>query len=150
MNIKDFKVYEGKDIKYDKDMIETKERTEGILALCEISIYIKNYRKKNNLTQVELAELLEVNQVMISKLERGNYNPTIKQLMKISYKLTGSNKMFIDIMKNITKSIKEDYTYSYEEILPKKVDSNVKKYKTKKEITNNKTKKVVKRKKVCA
>lgn len=52
--------------------------------LVEISLKIINYRINNNLTQKQLAVRLNVSQSMVSKLESGEYNPTIEQLWKIS------------------------------------------------------------------
>ena len=86
-------------INYDELMnfneIEIKEDTSKIdeiieyqEILLEISKSLKKYREENRLTQKQLAKLLEIDQVMISKLESGNYNPTFKQLHKISRILT--------------------------------------------------------------
>ena len=41
-------------------------------------------RKERNLTQSDLAELIGTRQSNISRLERGNYNPTIDFLNKIA------------------------------------------------------------------
>lgn len=81
--------------------------------LFEISQSIIKYRKDNNLTQKQLAEILEVDQVMISKLERGNYNPTFKLLHKISKKLTGTLDFFIETLNNIVKNVSNMYETSY-------------------------------------
>ena len=45
------------------------------------------YRVDNRLTQIQLAEKLGVSQVMVSKLESGDYNPSIELLFKLSKKL---------------------------------------------------------------
>ncbi|MCQ2749030.1 MAG: helix-turn-helix transcriptional regulator [Clostridia bacterium] len=154
MSKKDSKIYNGEGIIYDDAAIKTKENVEAAIALGQIALYIRSYRKKHNLTQVELAEILGVNQVMVSKLERGNYNPTLKQLLKISYKLTRSNKMFFEIIKNVSKSIKEDYTYNSRDIISsKKLPFAKKETKSKSEVkktANSKTKRTQKRQKVCA
>lgn len=55
--------------------------------LYDISIKIFDYRIKHGINQKQLAELLNVSQSMVSKLESGEYNPTIEQLWKISKKL---------------------------------------------------------------
>lgn len=52
--------------------------------LVSIASNLINYRVKNNLTQKELAQKLNMSQAMISKLESGEYNPTIKMLYEIS------------------------------------------------------------------
>jgi ribosome-binding protein aMBF1 (putative translation factor) len=55
--------------------------------LYDISIKIFDYRKAKGWTQKQLAEKLSIKQSMVSKLESGEYNPTIEQLWKISKKL---------------------------------------------------------------
>ena len=55
--------------------------------LVEISLKFINFRIDNKLTQKQLAEMLEVSQVMVSKFESGDYNPSVGQLLKISKKL---------------------------------------------------------------
>lgn len=45
---------------------------------------IEWYRKKQGLTQVELAELLEVSRQTIGSLENGRYNPSILLAFKIA------------------------------------------------------------------
>jgi transcriptional regulator with XRE-family HTH domain len=42
------------------------------------------YRKRRKLSQAELAEIAGVSRNSISMLERGEYNPTLDQLRKIS------------------------------------------------------------------
>ena len=42
-------------------------------------------RKEKNLTQKDLAQLIGTKQSNISRLESGNYNPTINFLSKIAY-----------------------------------------------------------------
>ncbi|ABR49272.1 helix-turn-helix domain protein [Alkaliphilus metalliredigens QYMF] len=66
---------------------ETKEEFELDDILVDISLKIINYRIDQEITQKQLAEKLKVSQAMISKLESGEYNPTIGQLWKISKKL---------------------------------------------------------------
>jgi DNA-binding XRE family transcriptional regulator len=53
----------------------------------KISTAIFMYRTKHKLSQKKLAEKLGVTQVMVSKLESGDYNYTIEQLWKVSSKL---------------------------------------------------------------
>ena len=55
--------------------------------LYDISMKIFEFRIKNNLTQKQLAEKLGITQSMVSKLESGQYNPTVEQLWRISKKL---------------------------------------------------------------
>lgn len=96
---------ENKDIK--KVSNEVKEILEINEIFFSISKVIIEYRKENNITQTELAEKIGVNQTMISKIESGKYNPTFKQIYKISRKLTNSNEMFKNILKGILKNLEE-------------------------------------------
>lgn len=65
----------------DDEPIEEFELDDILIA---ISLNIINYRIDNNLTQKQLAVKLNISQSMVSKLESGEYNPTIEQLWKIS------------------------------------------------------------------
>lgn len=102
------------DVDVEEDTSNIDEILEYEEILFEISNCLKNYRKIHNLTQKELAEKLGINQVMISKLERGNYNPTFKQLHKISRKLTNSSELFINVLENIINNISEMYKTTYD------------------------------------
>lgn len=71
------------------------------------SLFRYEYRKENKLTQKEFANKINVNQTMVSKIESGKYNPTFKQIYKISRKLTNSTEMFKEILKEIIKDIEK-------------------------------------------
>ena len=101
------------DIEIKEDTSKIDEILEYEEILFEISESIKKYRKENNLTQKQLAKILEFDQVMISKLESGNYNPTFKQLHKISRKLTNSADLFIKALENIIDNISHMYKLDY-------------------------------------
>lgn len=73
--------------------------------LLSIAKSIIQYRKENHMTQKQLADKLNVKQEMISKIEGGTYNPTFKQVHKISRKLTNSADLFLDILQDISKNI---------------------------------------------
>lgn len=45
---------------------------------------IKEYRAKNNMSQSELAELADVRRETIIRLEKGQYNPSLKLAMDIA------------------------------------------------------------------
>ncbi|EHR36009.1 helix-turn-helix domain-containing protein [Helcococcus kunzii] len=64
-----------------------KEKIEIDRILVDIASAIILYRVENNLSQKELAKKLDMTQAMISKLESGDYNPTVKMLVEISNKL---------------------------------------------------------------
>jgi len=66
---------------------ETKQEFELSDILVDIACKIINYRLDNNMTQKDLADKLGITQAMVSKLESGEYNPSIEFLFKISKKL---------------------------------------------------------------
>lgn len=91
---------------------DEKVNTEEIDAILEsnqillsIAKSIMRYRKEHNLTQKQLADQLHVKQEMISKIEKGDYNPTFKQIHKISRKLTNSADLFLEILQDITDNV---------------------------------------------
>lgn len=49
----------------------------------DISELLVNYRIEHNMTQKQLAKVLDVSQVMISKYENGNYNFTLMKICEI-------------------------------------------------------------------
>ena len=78
--------------------ISYKENTSLNRIYYQISKKIIGYRKVNKLSQKKLAGILGVGQSMVSKLESGEYNPTIEQLWKISHKLGWKFDIIINIM----------------------------------------------------
>lgn len=50
----------------------------------EFECYIRKYRILMNLTQEELAQMVEVRRETIMRLEGGKYNPSLKLAMSIS------------------------------------------------------------------
>lgn len=85
---------------------ELKRELEIADMLVEISCAFIKYRVNNNLTQKDLAEKLGITQAMVSKLESGDYNPTVKMLFEIAQKLDWKfNLTFTSQVKN------NDYEY---------------------------------------
>ena len=112
--------------------IEKNNETQGITEILEqeellyvISKNIITYRKENNLTQEELAKKINVNQTMISKLESGNYNPTFKQIYKITKKLTGSIELFNKILEEIVSSLKKYDEIQYNMFIKSECTNNL-------------------------
>lgn len=66
---------------------ETNQEFEISDILVDIACKIINYRLDNDMTQKDLANKLNITQAMVSKLESGEYNPSIEFLFKISKKL---------------------------------------------------------------
>jgi transcriptional regulator with XRE-family HTH domain len=61
-----------------------------------ISTKIFDYRMEKGLSQKQLAEVLGITQAMVSKLESGEYNPTVEQLWKVSRKLGWNLKVVLE------------------------------------------------------
>jgi transcriptional regulator with XRE-family HTH domain len=74
--------------------------------LYNISMKIFHTRISREMNQKEFAELLGVSQSMVSKLESGEYNPTVEQLHKIATKL--DLKLRIDLDEKDFKTGKEE------------------------------------------
>lgn len=90
---------------------ETRELFELDNILTDIASTIINYRINNNLSQLDLAKKLNYSQSMISKLESGDYNPTVEQLWKLSKKLDLDFKLkFSEKYGQETMDIWEQYT----------------------------------------
>lgn len=94
----------------DTDLVNDELRKiEFIEISCIIANELISYRKNNNISQKELAEILGVKQAMISKLESGSYNISIKSLINISKKLTDKNNSFnVNLFKKIYEKILEN------------------------------------------
>lgn len=111
------KLFDANQIEIKSDVSKIDDVLEYEQLLLSISKTITKYRKDNKLTQKELAKILDINQVMISKLERGNYNPTIRLLHTMSRKLTNSSDLFINMLKdmitNLYKSKNIGYTIQF-------------------------------------
>lgn len=86
----------------------TKVELELEKLLIDIACKFINYRAQHNLTQKDLAKKLQITQAMISKLESGDYNPTVKMLYDISHKLSW------DFSVNIN-AIEPSYTFNCNE-----------------------------------
>lgn len=69
-------------IKKDPEVLKEIERLEPFYQIIE---QLLSLRKEKNLTQRELAGLINTTQSCIARLESGNYNPSLKFLQKIAY-----------------------------------------------------------------
>lgn len=105
-----------------EESLEISEALDYTDILVEVSRALVNYRKTQSLTQEQLSKILNMKQSMISKLESGEYNATLKMLLKISYTLEKDSSLFLDIIENIKKvlirkkqyneiNLKKDYIY---------------------------------------
>ena len=96
-------------------------------------------RKRNNITQIELANLMDVKQYVISSWETGRSEPNISQIIKLSdiFKIptdylldryviiTQTEQDFNKVIENINKDIKDDYIRDLTELF-KDVPNNKK------------------------
>ncbi len=87
-------------------------------------------RKRNNITQIELADKMGVKQYVVSSWETGRSEPNISQIVKLCDILSvpadylldrqiisvSSEEDFQKIVKNIDKDIKEDFLKDVKEI----------------------------------
>lgn len=53
------------------------------LARRDVALQMRNARKKSSLTQQELADLTGTKKSNISRMESGNYNPSLDFLVKV-------------------------------------------------------------------
>lgn len=107
------KLFDANEVVIKDDVSKIDDVLEYEQILLSVSKMIIKYRKDNKLTQEDLAKTLKVNQVMISKLERGNYNPTLKFLYRMSKTLTKSSDFFINILKDIITSLYKSKNIGY-------------------------------------
>ena len=105
----------------DKELLERIEYKEVLFILSQEII---EYREKNNLKQIDLANKLNMSQVMISKIESGTYNPTIKKLVQIWNALSDENinfganlliKIYNKIVKNYNSCVKSEINQNEED-----------------------------------
>lgn len=96
----------NKKYKVDKELLTEIEYNEILFI---ISKELVNYRDENKLKQEDLAKKLNMSQVMISKMESGKYNFTIKSLVNLWNILSTDNlnfgarllsRMYAKIVKN--------------------------------------------------
>ena len=127
----------NKKYKVDKELLTEIEYNEILFI---ISKELVNYRDENKLKQEDLAKKLNISQVMISKMESGKYNYTIKSLVNLWNNLSTDrinfgarllNKIYNKIIKNynsIRVELKQenlDEKFDYDENSTKKEKINV-------------------------
>lgn len=87
---------------------------EYIDILYIISNCIENYRKKYKLTQKQLSSELKISQEMVSKLESGKCNISVKKLVEIWNQLSNEEYDFAEeLLYRISAKAKENYTRIY-------------------------------------
>lgn len=97
---------------FENETEEFRKKMEVENLLVDIACEFIKFRSENNLTQKGLAKKLQITQAMVSKLESGEYNPTIKMLFDLAQKMSWNFKIeFNDISK------KYNYEYSSKDTL---------------------------------
>ena len=99
---------------------KTKELFELESILDRIAFKFIHYRIDNNITQKDLANKLEISQSMVSKLESGEYNPTVKLLWEICKKLNWDFSISID-----RKKCEDYYKTVFKNLKKKNTDSDL-------------------------
>ena len=74
---------------------EFREEYDRLKPRYEVISQIIEARKENNMTQAELASLLGTQKSNISRLESGNYNPSLDFLVRIAHCLGKNIKIQI-------------------------------------------------------
>ena len=86
--------------------------------LVDIACEFINFRVKNKMSQKDLAEKLQITQAMVSKLESGEYNPTVKMLFEIAQKLSWKfNIQFESSMRSSEYSFEQAVSEQNEEYI---------------------------------
>lgn len=98
----------------DRELLKEVEYNEILLI---ISKELIKYRDKNKLTQEDLARKLRISQVMVSKMESGKYNYTIKSLVNLWNNISTEKLNFgANLLNKILNKITNNYNYSYDSI----------------------------------
>jgi transcriptional regulator with XRE-family HTH domain len=118
---KDLKIPEKtyQEIMYEEADNKLKQHLKLISLLTDVAADIANYRRNIGLSQKEFAEKFNVSQPMISKLESGKYNFTIKKLNEIICKLGGELKIETNLVsfENEDKEMFEQWDINEDEEL---------------------------------
>ncbi|HBY71777.1 MAG TPA: transcriptional regulator [Lachnospiraceae bacterium] len=80
---------------FENESIEFKKEMEVETLLVDIACEFINYRDKHGLSQKDLAKRLQITQAMVSKLESGDYNPSVKTLFEIAQKLSRNRGLLL-------------------------------------------------------
>lgn len=72
-------------VDFFSDLSEVEKAQADYLA--HLALQIRDYRLKKGWTQQQMAAYLDVKQSMISKLESGDYNPTLRHVAALSVQL---------------------------------------------------------------
>jgi transcriptional regulator with XRE-family HTH domain len=92
-------------------------------SLLDFVYEIKKRRLQLRITQKSLAKKMGTTQAIISKFEKGNYNPTFMFLQRLAEVLGGKIKLFLEVN---DEKIKKDSNFNnednFEEIFRQKLE----------------------------
>lgn len=93
----------------DKQLLMDIEYKEMLFI---ISKEVVKYREEKKLTQTQLGEKMGIKQEMVSKIESGNYNPSVKFLVEIWSKLSDESINFAAILlRRMYEKVNKNYNY---------------------------------------
>ena len=101
--VKDEHIFKSKDVNIH-DSGEIKEMNKIInynQSIMSIATCFYKKRCELKLNQKEFADMLGISQAMLSKIETGRINPTIKNLQDFSWKIGNNSDFFIEILNTI-------------------------------------------------
>lgn len=103
---------------FEEESREFKQEMAVENLLVDIACEFINFRVKNKMSQKDLAEKLQITQAMVSKLESGEYNPTVKMLFEIAQKLSWKFSIqFESSMRNSEYSFEQAVSEQNEEYI---------------------------------
>ncbi len=112
INLEKFISRKNEKIKFNQDTWINMEYND---VLYIISKTVRDYREEHNLTQEDLADMLNISQPMIGKIESSKYNATVKFLVKLWNKLSTKDENFADkLLGKIYDRVNNNYRYSIE------------------------------------
>lgn len=103
---------------FEEERREFKQEMAVENLLVDIACEFINFRVKNKMSQKDLAEKLQITQAMVSKLESGEYNPTVKMLFEIAQKLSWKfNIQFESSMRSSEYGFEQEVSEQNEEYI---------------------------------
>ena len=104
--------------KPNKELLEKFEYDEILFA---ISKELVRYSDEMEMTQKDLAKKLNISQAMVSRIESGKYNFSVKKLVHLWYTLSTKKINFGErILKRMLEKVSDNYTYIYSNIVETK------------------------------
>ncbi|WP_113074864.1 helix-turn-helix domain-containing protein [Petrotoga sp. 9PW.55.5.1] len=82
-------------------------------SLLDFVYEIKKRRLQLGITQKSLAQKMGTTQAIISKFEKGNYNPTFMFLQRLAEVLGGKIKLYLEVVND--EKIKKDSNFNNED-----------------------------------